>query len=53
MAFRVIPCLVFKKIVFGSKVTTLLNMLELSLDDLEKSSVKQVPEKSALVGSLD
>jgi len=53
VAFRVILCLVFRKIVFGSKVQALLNMLELSLDDLEKSSVEKVPEKSALVDSLD
>ena len=53
MAFQVILCLVFKEIVFGSKVQTLLNILELSLDDLEKSSVKKMSEKSALVGSLD
>jgi len=53
VAFRVIPCLVFRKIVFGSKVQALLNMLELSLDDLEKSSVEKMSEESVLVDSLD
>ena len=37
--FRVISCLVYRKIIFGSKVQALLNILEISLNNLEKSLV--------------
>jgi len=54
VAFRVISCLVCRKIVFGNKVQVLLNMLKISLDDLEKNLVvEEMSNKDTLVNSSD
>ena len=53
VAFRVISYLAYRKIAFKSGVQALLDMLELSIEKSEKSSVEKMPKKSALVDSLD
>jgi len=54
VAFRVISCLVCRKIVFENKVQVLLNMLKISLDDLEKNLVvEEMSNKDTLVNSSD
>jgi len=51
VAFRVISYLVYRKIAFESEVEALLDALESSLNNLKKSSVKEVSKENNLVNS--
>jgi len=42
-----------RKITFGSELKALLDMLELSIEELEKSSVEKVSKESSFMYDLD
>ena len=52
MSFRVISCLVYRKIAFENEVQALLDVPESSLNNLKKSLVKEISKKDTLVNSL-
>lgn len=52
-AFRIILYMAHRKIVFGSGVKALLDVPELCIEKLEKSSVEKVLKESFLIDTLE